>query len=207
MGFGGTGGAGQPGQIQSSDLQNAMFGAQASTKAMEDRYKQLGLGAVGAQPSGPTVGAVPGVPGSGTTPTIPGSFSAGGTTGGSSSPSTGTSTGTGGIISSLGGAPVTNTGTGISSLGGAPVSAVGGGSNTTSSTPSTTSSTSIGGPTAFQMDTGQLPSWTGGIPGQFSAALGEGQFQDLGTTTQAAVASEQAKGQLAQGIGGLIGGI
>ena len=57
------------------------------------------------------------------------------------------------------------------------------------------------------MDIGAAPSWTGGIPQEFQAALGEGQFQDLGETTQAAVGAQQAKGQAAQGIGSLIGAI
>ena len=139
MGFGGTGGGGQPGQIQGSDIQNAMFGTQMSDMAMKNRYQQLGLGGTGAGPSNINTGAVPGVPGSGTTGTSPGSFGA--------------------------------------------------------------------GPTGYQMDIGAAPSWTGGIPEQFQAALGEAQFQDLGETTQAAVGAQQAKGQAAQGIGSLIGAI
>jgi hypothetical protein len=141
MGIGGTGGGGQPGQIQGSDKQNAMMGAQLSINDMENRYKQLGLGGRGASPTGPTTGAVAGVPGSGTTPVNlnPGAFDA--------------------------------------------------------------------GPTGFQMDVGTAPSLTGGIPRQFQGALGEGQFQDLSETTSAAVGAQQAKGQVAQGIGGLIGGI
>ena len=82
MGFGGTGGGGQPGQIQGSDIQNAMFGTQMSDLAMTNRYKQLGLGQVEATPSGPTSGAVPGVPGIGTTPTTTGPFIPGGGSGG-----------------------------------------------------------------------------------------------------------------------------
>ena len=139
MGFGGAGGGGQPGQIQGSDKANALFGTQMSDLAMTNRYKQLGLGQVGASPTGPASGAVPGVPGSGTTPTTGGSFSA--------------------------------------------------------------------GPTGYQMDIGAAPSWTGGIPQEFQAALGEAQFQDLGETTQAAVGAQQAKGQAAAGIGQLIGAI
>ena len=154
MGLGGTGGGGQPGQIQGSDISNAMFGTQASNTAMINRYKELGLSGTGATPSGPTTGAVPGVPGSGTTPTSTGPFIPGGGAGG-------------------------------------------GGGATGSWTPST----------PLQMDIGQLPSWTGGIPNMFQAVLGEGQFQDLAETTQAAVGAQQAKGQAAAGIGQLIGGI
>ena len=139
MGLGGTGGGGQPGQIQGADISNANFGTALSIQDMANRYKQLGLGQTGASPSGPTTGAVPGVPGSGTTPTTGGSFGS--------------------------------------------------------------------GSTAFGMDVGILPSLTGGIPTQFQGALGEGQFQDLGETTQAAVGAQQAKGQVASGIGSLIGGI
>ena len=140
MGLGGTGGGGQPGQIQGSDIQNALFGTQMSDVAMKNRYQQLGLGQTGTLPTGgPTTGAVAGVPGSGTTPTMPGAFGVG-------------------------------------------------------STP-------------YRMDVGQLPSWTGGIPQMFQGALGEGQFQDLAETTQAAISSQQAKGQVASGIGQLIGGI
>jgi hypothetical protein len=120
-------------------MANAMFGTQLSIADMTNRYKQLGLGATGATPSGPTSGAVPGVPGSGTTPTTGGDFGAG-------------------------------------------------------STP-------------FQMDIGQAPSLTGGIPRQFQGALGQGQFQDLTETTGAAVGAQNAKGQVASGIGSLIGGI
>jgi hypothetical protein len=72
MGLGGVGGSGQPGQIQGSDIQNAMFGTQTSIADMTNRYNQLGLGGTGATPSGRTSGAVHGVPGSGTTPTTPG---------------------------------------------------------------------------------------------------------------------------------------
>jgi hypothetical protein len=77
MGLGGTGGGGQPGDIQGSDKANAMMGAQTSIADMTNRYKQLGLGQTSAIPSGPTSGAVPGVPGSGTTPTTGGAFGAG----------------------------------------------------------------------------------------------------------------------------------
>jgi hypothetical protein len=63
------------------------------------------------------------------------------------------------------------------------------------------------GPTAYLMDIGRAPSLTGGIPQEFQGALGEGQFQDLSETTQAAVGAQQAKGQVASGIGSLIGGI
>jgi hypothetical protein len=77
MGLGGTGGGGQPGDIQGSDKQNALMGAQTSIQDMTNRYKQLGLGQYGASPAGPASGAVPGVPGSGTTPTNPGNFGSG----------------------------------------------------------------------------------------------------------------------------------
>jgi hypothetical protein len=136
---GGTGGGGQPGQIQGSDTANALFGTQLSIGDMTNRYKQLGLGNLQATPSGPTSGAVAGVPGSGTTPTTGGSFGP--------------------------------------------------------------------GSTAMQMDIGQRPSLTGGIPQEFQGALGQGQFQDLSETTSAAVGAQQAKGQVASGIGSLIGGI
>jgi hypothetical protein len=136
---GGLGGGAQPGQIQGSDIANAMFGTQMSIGDMTNRYKQLGLGQTNAMPSGPTSGAVAGVPGSGTTPTTGGAFA--------------------------------------------------------------------GGPTGLQMDVGGLPSLTGGIPREFQGALGQGQFQDLSETTSAAVGAQQAKGQVAGGIGSLIGGI
>jgi hypothetical protein len=136
---GGTGGGSQPGQIQGSDISNAMFGTQMSVQDMANRYKQLGLGQGGSIPSGPTTGAVSGTPGSGTTPTAGGSFGA--------------------------------------------------------------------GPTGFRMDVGQAPSLTGAIPQQFLGALGEGQFQDLSETTSAAVGAQNAKGQVASGVGSLIGGI
>jgi hypothetical protein len=163
---GGIGGGGQPGQIQGSDTQNAMFGTQMSIGDMTNRYNQLGLGGTGATPAGRTHGAVAGVPGSGTTPVTPGTPATAGT------PAT---PGTAGIFGSPG----------------------------TPGTPATPAS----GPTAFLMDIGQRPSLTGGIPQEFQGAIGEGQFQDLSETTQAAVGAQQAKGQVASGIGGLIGGI
>jgi hypothetical protein len=70
-----------------------------------------------------------------------------------------------------------------------------------------TPGTSASGPTAYMMDIGAAPSLTGGIPREFQGALGEGQFQDLSETTSAAVGAQQAKGQVASGIGSLIGGI
>jgi hypothetical protein len=139
MGLGGTGGGGQPGDIQGSDKANAMMGAQTSIADMTNRYKQLGLGGRGAAPTAPNTPYFSNVPGSGTTPTTGGAFDA--------------------------------------------------------------------GPTGFQMDIGAAPSLTGGIPRQFQGVLGEGQFQDLSETTQAAVGAQQAKGQAAAGIGQLIGGI
>ena len=135
-------GGNQVGEISGQAMSDAMNLTGESIGAMANRYAQLGLGATGAKPSGPTTGAAPGVPGSGTTPTTGGSFGP--------------------------------------------------------------------GPTGFQMDAGQLPSWTGGIPQEFQAALGEAQFQDLGQTTSAAVGSQQAKSQTLSGIGqlgGLAGGI
>jgi hypothetical protein len=163
---GGSGGGGQPGQIQGSDTQNALFGTQMSIQDMTNRYNQLGLGGTGATPSGATSGAVKGVPGSGTTPVTPGT------------PASPGSSGTPGGSGAFGGA-------------------------TFPGTPGSSAS----GPTAYLMDIGAAPSLTGGIPRQFQGALGEGQFQDLSETTSAAVGAQQAKGQVASGIGSLIGGI
>jgi hypothetical protein len=137
-----------------------------SIQAMANRYQQLGLGGVGATPSGPTSGAVKGVPGSGTTPVNPGQFT----------------TGVAG-----GGGP-----------GGSPFGGSGGPGSPGLPT---------GGPTAFEMDIGVLPSETGGIPREFQAALGEAQFQDLGQTASAAAGSAQAKGQTFSGIGSALGGL
>jgi hypothetical protein len=163
---GGSGGGGQPGQIQGSDTQNALFGTQMSIQDMTNRYKQLGLGGTGATPSGATSGAVKGMPGSGTTPVTPGT------------PASPGSPGTSGFGGGFGG-------------------------GATPGTPGTPAS----GPTAYLMDIGRAPSLTGGIPQEFQGALGEGQFQDLSETTSAAVGAQQAKGQVASGIGSLIGGI
>jgi hypothetical protein len=113
---GGLGGGGQPGQIQGSDIQNAMFGTQLSIQDMTNRYKQLGLGGTGALPSGPTTGAVAGVPGSGTTPTTPGTPASpgspgtpgfGGAFGGAATPGTPASgpTGPTGYLMDIGAAP------------------------------------------------------------------------------------------------------
>lgn len=152
-----------------------------SIDAMANRYKQLGLGGVSAQPAGATVGAKAGVPGSGTTPTTPGEFATG-TTGGTAGD---------GSSGNFGG------------FGSHASDATGGAAGGTPGVPT-------GGPTAFEMDAGVAPSWTGGIPQEFQAALGEAQFQDLGQTTSAAVGSQQAKSQTLSGIGqlgGLVGGI
>lgn len=72
-----TPGFGQPGGIgflSPFDLNSVANAGGQSVASMTNRYKQLGLGNVGATPTGPTTGATPGVPGSGATPTSPGSF-------------------------------------------------------------------------------------------------------------------------------------
>lgn len=168
------GGGNTVGEISGTASGDAALLGQQSISAMANRYGQLGLGGVGAQPQvGSTFGATPGIPGSGSTPVTPGEFSTGSTT-------LQAAGGTGGLGSNAGG------------------------------TGSITGSVPTGGPTAFEMDIGEAPSWTGGIPQEFGAALGEAQFQDLGQTASAAAGSAQAKGQTLSGIGqlgGLIGGL
>lgn len=176
-------GGNQVGQISGQASGDATRLGGMSVDAMARRYEQLGLGGQGAQPSGPTVAGQPGVPGSGYTPVTPGQFNpGGGTTGGTPGGGGSTFGGFGHTVSEI---------------------QPGGGGGGTPGVPT-------GGPTAFEMDAGVQPSWTGGIPQEFQAALGEAQFQDLGQTTSAAVGSQQAKGQTLSGIGqigGLLGGI
>lgn len=193
---GGVGGGGQPGQIQGSDIQNAMFGTQVSDLAMQNRYQQLGLGGQGATVAGPTTGKTKGIPGSGTTPVTPGQFAP-------APPTPPAPTATAGAPLNLVGAAFGGTPPGVAQPGTPGAISGGTGPTGTAATPPLPTT----GPTAFEMDIGMAPSWTGGIQELFQAALGEGQFQDLGATTQAAVAGQQAKGAVAQGIGSLIGGI
>lgn len=220
------GGGNQVGQISSQATGDASTLTGETISAMANRYQQLGLGATGAAPSGPTTGAVPGIPGSGTTPVTPGNFTGSSPQGIPGGPSTtpaatsGSPSGENGVT--FGGAPspttvpltAGNAGGGQQPgengvvLGGGTASAPTG--NTSTGSPNFASmmpgSPISGGPTAFEMESGQLPGWTS-IPQEFQAALGEAQFQDLGQTAAAAAGSAQAKGQTFSGIGSALGGI
>ena len=204
-GIGGFGSGNSPGNIQGSDIQNAMNSAQDSAAATVARYQQLGLGGVGASPSGRTRGAVAGIPGSGTTPVNPGQFTTGTTTVGGGTgggPAPGSAPTGGSPFTGGGGSPFTGGGSGGSPFTGGASGGGGGGGGFTVPT---------GGPTAMEMELGALPSRTGGIPEMFQAVLGETQFQDIGQTTQAATGAQQAKAQgistIGQLGGSLIGGI
>lgn len=61
------------------------------------------------------------------------------------------------------------------------------------------------GPTAMQMDLGQLPSMTGGIPEMFQAAMGQAQSQDLAQTTQQQSGANSKGGNVGQAAGKALG--
>ena len=219
-GIGGFGSSNSPGNIQGMDLQNAMQAAQDSATATINRYQQLGLGGVGATPTGAAGGAVPGIPGSGTTPVNPGKFATGSqplgsATGQPGSPGAsgavaGAAGGGGSPFTGGGGAPAGAFGPGLSATaGGSPFT--GGGGSSGGGGASSGFNIPTGGPTAMEMELGALPSRTGGIPEMFTGVLGETQFQDIGQTTQAATGAQQAKAQgistIGQLGGSLIGGI
>lgn len=62
------------------------------------------------------------------------------------------------------------------------------------------------GPTAMQMDLGQLPSLTGGLPEEIQAMLGQVQTQDMSETGQQQSGKTGGAGQAISGAGKLASG-
>lgn len=76
------------------------------------------------------------------------------------------------------------------------------GSGTTPTTPGNFGA----GPTAMQMDLGQLPSVTGGIPEMFQAGMGQAQAQDLAQSASQQSGNNAKGGDIGQGVGKALGG-